>query len=130
MAIARSRDDHHELAVLLEGRIERLPDDVIGALKILSLCEPIDLDVLGELAGNEAVEQAETRGLIQVSQDGDRFNARFTHPLFGEVIRRRLGIATSRRLRGQLVTVMRARGAATNRTGFASPILLSTAINP
>ena len=102
----------NELAVLLEGRIERLPDDVIDALKLLSLCEPIDLDVLSELAGNDAVEEAETRGLIQVSEDGDRLDARFTHPLFGEVIRRRLGLATSRRLRGRLVTAMRARGTA------------------
>ncbi|HEY5855978.1 MAG TPA: AAA family ATPase, partial [Aldersonia sp.] len=100
----------NELAVLLEGRIERLPVNVIDALKLLSLCEPIDLDVLSELAGVDAVEEAETRGLIQVSQDRDRINARFTHPIFGEVIRRRLGLATSRRLRGQLVTVMRARG--------------------
>ena len=99
----------NELAVLLEGRIERLPVNVIDALKLLSLCEPIDLDVLSELAGNDAIEEAETRELIQVAEDGDRLDARFTHPLIGEVIRRRLGLATSRRLRGRLVTAMRAR---------------------
>ena len=99
----------NELAALLKGRVDRLPADVLDALRLLSLCEPIDVDVLSELAGGEAVEQAETRGFIAPTTDGDTLNARFTHPLWGDVIRRNLGRTASRRLRGRLVQVLRTR---------------------
>lgn len=98
-----------ELASLLEGRIEQLDDSVLTALKYLSLCEPLDIDVLAELAGEEAVEEAEIAGLVRIVRDGRQLNVGFHHPLFGEVIRRRLGIVSSRRLRGQLVNALRSR---------------------
>lgn len=98
-----------ELASLLEGRIEQLDDSVLTALKYLSLCEPLDIDVLAELAGEEAVEEAEMAGLVRISRSGRRLDVAFHHPLFGEVIRRRLGLVSSRRLRGNLVRVLQAR---------------------
>lgn len=98
-----------ELASLLEGRIEQLDDTVLTALKYLSLCEPLDIDVLSELAGEEAVEEAEIAGLVRIVRDGRRLNVGFHHPLFGEVIRRRLGLVSSRRLRGKLVKALRER---------------------
>ncbi|HZE18296.1 MAG TPA: helix-turn-helix transcriptional regulator, partial [Mycobacterium sp.] len=70
------------------------------------------LDTLAKIAGEEAVEEAETRGLIRVSKD-DGIEVRFNHPLFGEVIRRRLGMAASRRLRGELVRALNERAPTT-----------------
>ncbi|HEY5857089.1 MAG TPA: LuxR C-terminal-related transcriptional regulator [Aldersonia sp.] len=99
----------NELAALLQGRLERLPGNVLDALKLLSLCEPVDVDVLCELAGEDAVEEAESRGVIQAVHHGDRLEARFLHPLFGDVVRRNLGLTASRRLRGRLVKAMRSR---------------------
>ncbi|HEY9313316.1 LuxR C-terminal-related transcriptional regulator [Williamsia sp.] len=98
-----------ELASLLESRIDHLDDESLHVLKLLTFCEPLDIDVLCELAGDTAVDDAETRGLIRVARDGSRFNVHYTHPLFGDVIRRRLGIASSRRLRGQLVKALAGR---------------------
>ena len=51
-------------------------------------------------AGEEAIEEAERRGLVKVADDGADLLVSFVHPLFGEVIRRRLGRASARRLRG------------------------------
>ncbi|PYE13291.1 DNA-binding NarL/FixJ family response regulator [Williamsia limnetica] len=102
-----------ELASLLEGRIEQLDDDALSVLKLLTFCEPLDLDVLCELAGEAAVDDAEARGLIRVARDGQHFDVHYTHPLFGDVIRRRLGIASARRLRGRLVTALLADGVTT-----------------
>lgn len=96
-----------ELASLLESRIEQLDDSVLNALKYLALCEPLDIDVLADLAGEEAVEEAEIAGLVRIVRDGRRLNVRYNHPLFGEVIRHRLGLASSRRLRGKLVKALR-----------------------
>ena len=96
-----------ELASLLDARIEQLPDDVLHALQLLTFCEPLALDTLTQLVGAEAVEHAETRGLIRLLEDRHQLDVRFTHPLFGEVIRRRLGLAAARRVRGELVRALR-----------------------
>ncbi|WP_378734513.1 LuxR C-terminal-related transcriptional regulator [Nocardia brasiliensis] len=98
-----------ELAALLEDRVEQLPQDVLHVLELLTFCEPIDLDVLCELAGEEAVESAETRGVIRVVENSHQLIVRYNHPLFGEVIRRRLGIASARRLRGRLYSSLKER---------------------
>ncbi|MFE3701626.1 helix-turn-helix transcriptional regulator, partial [Nocardia tengchongensis] len=98
-----------ELAALLEDRVEQLPESVLRVLELLTFCEPIDLDVLSEIAGEEAVESAETRGLIRIVENGHQLLVRYNHPLFGEVIRRRLGIASARRLRGRLYSSLKDR---------------------
>ena len=96
-----------ELASLLDGRIDQLPDDVLHLLRLLTFCEPLDLDTLTSMVGSDAVEDAETRGLIRVVAEHQGVDVRFNHPLFGEVIRRRLGMAAARRLRGELVRALR-----------------------
>lgn len=97
------------LAALLETRLDQAGEDVVYALKLLALCEPLDLDALTELAGDDAVDKAETRGLIRIAEDGVMLNARFSHPLVGDVVRSRLGKAAARRLRGRIVQVLRDR---------------------
>jgi len=96
-----------ELAALLDAGLEQLPGDVVHMLELLSFCEPLDLDTLTGMVGADAVECAERRGLIRVVAEQHTLEARFVHPLFGEVIRRRLGVATARRLRGELVRILR-----------------------
>ena len=98
-----------ELASLLDSRIDALPDDVLHTLRLLTFCEPLDLDALTTMVGAEAVESAEARGLIRIMEHRNGLDVRFNHPLFGEVIRRRLGMAAARRLRGQLARVLRDR---------------------
>jgi tetratricopeptide (TPR) repeat protein len=97
------------LAALLESRLEHAGDDVINALKPLALCEPLDIDALTELVGEDAVDAAEVRGLVRVVQDGSQINVRFSHPLFGDVVRRRIGTASARRFRGRIARVLRDR---------------------
>ena len=98
-----------ELASLLDSRVEQLPDDVLHTLRLLTFCEPLDLDTLSDIVGAEAVEEAESRGLIRVVEDHSSIDVRFNHPLFGEVIRRRLGMAAARRLRGEVVRALQGR---------------------
>jgi DNA-binding CsgD family transcriptional regulator len=95
-----------ELASLLDARIEQLPEDDAHTLQLLSFAEPLSLDILSELVGAETVEAVERRGLIRVVEDGPALNVRFTHPLYGEVIRRGLGRAATRRIKGELFTAM------------------------
>lgn len=97
------------LVELLDTRLDSAGDGVIGALKLLALCEPLDIDALTELAGEAAVDDAETRGLIRCVPNGHTLNARFSHPLVGDVVRSRIGQAASRRLKGRIVEVLRRR---------------------
>src|SRR5215217_5934674 len=104
-----------ELASLLDSRVEQLPDNVLHTLRLLTFCEPLDLDILCDIVGADAVEDSESRGLIRVVEDHSSVDVRFNHPLFGEVIRRRFGMAAARRLRGELVRALQGqplRGAA------------------
>jgi DNA-binding NarL/FixJ family response regulator len=104
-----------ELASLLDSRVDQLPDDVLHALRLLTFCEPLNLDTLTDVVGADAVEESESRGLIRVVEEHNSIDVRFNHPLFGEVIRRRLGMAAARRLRGELVRALQGhplRGAA------------------
>ncbi|MFY9916940.1 MAG: LuxR C-terminal-related transcriptional regulator, partial [Mycobacterium sp.] len=98
-----------ELASLLDSRVDQLPDNVLHALRLLTFCEPLDLDALSSIAGVEAVEEAESRGLIRVVEEHNGIDVRFNHPLFGEAIRRRLGMAAARRLRGEVVRALQDR---------------------
>jgi hypothetical protein len=41
-------------------------------------------------------------------RDGNQINARISHPLYGDVVRRRIGTASARKLRGRIVSALRA----------------------
>jgi DNA-binding CsgD family transcriptional regulator len=109
------------LAALLEDRLDHAGVDVVNALKLLALCEPLDIDTLCELAGDEAMDAAEMQGLIRIVHDGPDVNVRFGHPLYGDVVRRRIGTASARTLRGRIVRVLRGHelNAATSRIRLA-----------
>jgi DNA-binding CsgD family transcriptional regulator len=109
------------LAALLEDRLDHAGADVVNALKLLALCEPLDIDTLCELAGDEALDNAEMQGLVQIVHDGPDVNVRFGHPLYGDVVRRRIGTASARTLRGRIVRVLRGQelNAATSRIRMA-----------
>ncbi len=97
-----------ELVALLGARIDQMSGDVVRALRLLTFCEPLDLSVMIQMVGDDAVEQAVANGLIRVVDAGGRCEVRFNHPLFAEVMRRRLGVAAARRVRGELVRALRA----------------------
>ncbi|MBY0441266.1 MAG: LuxR C-terminal-related transcriptional regulator [Mycobacteriaceae bacterium] len=95
-----------ELAAVVGERVEQLPEGVVHALGLLSLCDPLELDTLSALVGAAAVEQAEIRGLIRIVEDRERVVVRLNQVLLGDVMRGRLGVAGARRLRGELVQVL------------------------
>lgn len=97
------------LASLLDARLDRAGEDALVALRILALYEPIDLDQLVQLAGEKAVDSAEMHQLIRLVHTDAGITAQFSHPLFGEVVRRRTGTASARKLRRQLAEMMQPR---------------------
>ncbi|AQT81353.1 helix-turn-helix transcriptional regulator [Mycolicibacterium litorale] len=99
------------LATLLEHRFDNADPDAVSVLRLLALCEPLDIDALVELVGEGAIDAAEKAQLIRIDRDGTALNARISHPLYGDVVRRRIGTASARMLCGQIVTVLNGREA-------------------
>lgn len=97
---------HSGLAALVEARLDAAGPSALAPLKVLALCEPLDVDTLSELVGDDGLDAAEAAGFIQIVQDGPRLNTRFSHPMYGDVVRRRVGTATARRLRGRLADAL------------------------
>ncbi|MCX2932493.1 LuxR C-terminal-related transcriptional regulator [Mycobacterium sp. CVI_P3] len=94
------------LASLLETRFDTADPGAVTVLRLLALCEPLDIDALVELAGEQAVDAAEKAQLIRIDRDGPGLNARISHPLYGDVVRQQIGTASARMLRGKIVTVL------------------------
>lgn len=90
------------LVDLIDAQVGAVPDPVLDAIDTVSVAEPLNLDVLSEIAGHAAIEDAERRGLLTVTcgAQGDLV-VRIGHPLYGEIRRVRAGALRLRRLRGR-----------------------------
>jgi DNA-binding CsgD family transcriptional regulator len=108
------------LTDLLITRIGALSDAERDVVDLLAFGEPLDPALLTELTGGDAVERAESRGLVTVSARDDRPRARLAHPLYGELRRATCGALRARRLRGSIVTAL------AERPGGYDPIRLAT----
>jgi DNA-binding CsgD family transcriptional regulator len=92
------------LAELLEARIARVPAPVRDVLEALAVTEPLDSDVLANVAGPDALVQAESLGFVHMDSGVHPAAVRLAHPMFAEV--RRTGSLPPRQLRGRIATVM------------------------
>lgn len=92
------------LVELIESRIGSLPGDVANIVDTLAIGEPIKLAALQHLAGPDAVEETDSRGLVTLDHVGTSFEVRLAHPLYGEVRRKLAPPTRLRRLRGLLAT--------------------------
>jgi DNA-binding CsgD family transcriptional regulator len=92
----------HGLVELVETRMGALPDAVGAVVDALAVGEPIELSTLRRIVDPDAVEEAEVRGLIRLDDLDERIDVRLSHPLYGEVRRKRAASTRLRRLRGLL----------------------------
>ena len=90
------------LEELIGDRIGLLSPDELRALEHVTFAEPIGLDVVEGLGLRSAIEALERAGLVDVTVDGRRSVIRLSHPLFGEIIRLRVGALQARRIYASL----------------------------
>jgi DNA-binding CsgD family transcriptional regulator len=91
------------LSALIGKHLDGLPVRVRSVLEYLAVEEPLNLRDLTELAGRDALEEAEDHRTVEVIQRGDDLVVHFAHPLYGEHVRESLGRLATRRLRTELV---------------------------
>ncbi|HEY1917832.1 MAG TPA: LuxR C-terminal-related transcriptional regulator [Streptosporangiaceae bacterium] len=99
------------LAELVATRLEGLAPGTVAVVELLAAGEPLDLALLEAMTANAALEDAERQGLVEVSQDGERWQARLAHPVYGEVLRQRLPRSRLRRLWTMLADAVQETGA-------------------
>ena len=88
------------LAELVDTQIGQAPASVRAVLDALAVSEPLDVDILGNLTGPDAVTEAEALGLVRVDAHAHPATVWLAHPLFGEV--RCSSSLQLRRLRGRI----------------------------
>lgn len=88
------------LVELIESRIGALPAAAGAVIDALAIGEPIKLTALKRIAGPDAVEEADIRGLIALDHHDSGIEVRVAHPLYGELRRKRAAPTRLRRLRG------------------------------
>jgi DNA-binding CsgD family transcriptional regulator len=98
------------LVELIESRIGDLPRGVGEVIDALAVGEPIELAALQRITSQEAVEEADLRGLIRLDDVNDRVEVWVAHPLYGEVRRKTAAPTRLRRLRGELAAELAAAG--------------------
>ena len=92
-----------ELSTLIDQHLRALAPEVRTVLEFLAVEEPLSVSDLAEVAGLDAVDRAETAGVVTVSDQGGNPVVHPFHPLYTERIRSGLGRLAVRRLRKVLV---------------------------
>ena len=98
-----------DLAALVEQRLDGLDDDHRAVAEMLAVAGSIDLDVAIDLGSEELLDALDLRGMLEVTDVEGRAEVSLAHPLFGEVLRGRMGRLRSRRVREQLARAMAGR---------------------
>ncbi|KAA0017060.1 ATP-binding protein [Antrihabitans cavernicola] len=92
-----------KLDALVETRLGRLTQEERHVLEVLSFAEPMALDALADLTSAAGVEGAEREGMIRVLDRDSGIVVRLGHPLYGEVLSRRIPEADARCIRSEIV---------------------------
>lgn len=99
------------LADLVSARIGGLTPAVRDVLELVAFGEPLGLSLLSAPCDPDAVEEAERRALIRVTDDGRRRDVSLGHPLYGEVVRQNCPVTRSQRLLATLASLVEEAGA-------------------
>ncbi len=91
-----------DLAALVEERLDGLDAEHRAVAELLAVAGSLDLDVAAELGSEELLDALDLRGMLEITDVEGRPEVSLAHPLFGEVLRGRMGRLRGRRVREQL----------------------------
>lgn len=98
-----------QLSELIRRHLQAMPATVQAVIEYLAVEEPLTLSDLANLAGRDAVEEAEAAGAVTVSERGSELVVHPAHPLYTESVRASIGHLAARRLRTLVVSQMSSR---------------------
>ena len=86
------------LSDLLADRLTKLPKRTRLLAETLALCAPLGLDALERQGFGRQLDELERAGIVTLTVDGMRCDARLSHPLYGEELRSDLAETTLRQI--------------------------------
>lgn len=92
-----------DLDDLAQRRLDSLGSDELDVIETIAAAEVLDWEILRELCSTGVVAHLERRGLVQFTADGTHTLARLAHPILGDAVLRRAGVARTRQLNDVLV---------------------------
>ncbi len=102
--------DHAGLADVVGGRLDDLDAGQQEVVELLAVAPGAPLDLLYRCAGTGGVVDLQRRRLVVVVESGRRLVATLAHPIYAEVVAGRMGVATRRIRRRQVLADVEARG--------------------
>jgi DNA-binding CsgD family transcriptional regulator len=90
---------------LVEARLRLLTGESRRVVDVLACGEPLPLALVEAVAGAEAVDAAETDGVMVVERDRNRLQARLAHPYYRDVLRDAMPGSRARRIQRELAQV-------------------------
>jgi DNA-binding CsgD family transcriptional regulator len=114
------------LESLVGIRLDALGQTAREALEAVALSEPLDVELLAELAETTLLEDLEERGLLRIDDRQGRRYAVLGHPLFAEVLRSNLPRVRRHRLAVQLSRLYDKQGS--EPAGRIDPVRATTAV--
>jgi DNA-binding CsgD family transcriptional regulator len=98
------------LAELVESRLRGLSDAERSVLETVAYGEPVGVAVLRSMISGGHLEALERRGLLDVTRDGQRLEARLAHPVHGDVLRAHMPLLRAEEVRRSLADQVQAFG--------------------
>lgn len=108
-----------DLVAAVETRLHHLDEADRSILELLALGEPLDAQLLEELAGGQGVtdgdrderlERLESEGLIVATPDRRRLEIRLAHPMYAEMLRMTMPTSWANRARVTLANAVMSSG--------------------
>jgi DNA-binding CsgD family transcriptional regulator len=99
------------LVELVAARLAGLAEETVTVIETLAVGEPLGIVTLESITSQQALEDAETQGLVRIELDGRRTTARLSHPVYGEVLRQSMPRSRLRRLSALLAESVEVSGA-------------------
>jgi DNA-binding CsgD family transcriptional regulator len=97
------------LAELIGARMSGLDEDERHVIELLALGEPLRLNELVALTGEEAAASVEVLGMVSVEGAGTAGTIRLAHPLYGDTVRASLPVIRAAQTCRQLASTVQAR---------------------
>ena len=95
------------VAQLVRAAVSGLSDQELRAAQLVAFGEPLRLTLASGLIAQNDLEALETKKILQVQDTADGLMLTVAHPLYGEVIRADVSPLRTRRLRLELLGVMK-----------------------
>lgn len=106
------------LAELLGARLDEVTSTEREVLDLLAVAREIGLGTLREIVDDVALSGLEQRGLVKIETDGRRSPVRLVHPLYGELLRSRMGRVRDMAMNLVLAEQLERRGARRRNDGL------------